>query len=384
MALSHWRLVRHLRRAVRRSDDSGTRLLHYYDEHPEKVPLPYPSGWFVIAWSDELKPGQVTTRRLCGEDVVLYRTRGGTLHAVAPYCPHLGTHLGSGATVCDEQIVCPFHRYRFGPDGTCIATPGGPPPPSMGSLRHYPLREQDGTVYLWYSHDNSPPGWELPPPVTGPQFCRPVHWTGDLRTHPQQTAENSVDYAHFSALHGFVEVTETAPVEFKGPTAHVHLRFSLRRFPVLGMLTAESGADLIGLGIILFKVEIPKVGIQGRGWALTTPVGPWRARIGLAFSCAATGFRWLPAPVRPLVTAPLTRLAARLFQLILKRDLSNDFPIWNHMRYQEPPRLTTYDGPIGRLRRWARQFYPPTGESEQRRGSDPADVNPPEQTPKGE
>ena len=48
-------------------------------EHVASVSeLPYPNGWFAVAFSKELKPGAVLRRRLMGEEVVVYRTRGGT------------------------------------------------------------------------------------------------------------------------------------------------------------------------------------------------------------------------------------------------------------------------------------------------------------------
>ena len=63
----------------------------------------YPDGWFAVAFADELRPGQVLRRRFMGEDVVVYRTSGGVLRAVEPYCPHLGAHLGYGGRVEGER-----------------------------------------------------------------------------------------------------------------------------------------------------------------------------------------------------------------------------------------------------------------------------------------
>ncbi|WP_078630554.1 Rieske 2Fe-2S domain-containing protein [Streptomyces roseochromogenus] len=58
--------------------------------------LPYPNGWFALAYSSELPRRKVLRRRLMGEDVVLYRTTRGTPRAVGAHCPHLGAHLGHG------------------------------------------------------------------------------------------------------------------------------------------------------------------------------------------------------------------------------------------------------------------------------------------------
>ncbi|MEU4467411.1 hypothetical protein AB0G20_27625 [Streptomyces sp. NPDC024017] len=43
---------------------------------PGVSPLPIPDGWFYMGLAGEVKPGQVVTRRLGRQDVVLWRTDG--------------------------------------------------------------------------------------------------------------------------------------------------------------------------------------------------------------------------------------------------------------------------------------------------------------------
>jgi len=38
-------------------------------------------------------------------------------------------------------------------------------------------------------------------------------------------------------------------------------------------------------------------------------------------------------------------------------DAAKDFPIWEHKRFTQPPALARGDGPIGKYRQWAKQFY---------------------------
>ena len=33
----------------------------------------FPTGWFAIAYSADLKPGEVTTTTFCGEEVIVFR-----------------------------------------------------------------------------------------------------------------------------------------------------------------------------------------------------------------------------------------------------------------------------------------------------------------------
>ncbi|MDX3636972.1 Rieske (2Fe-2S) protein [Streptomyces europaeiscabiei] len=136
------------------------------DGHEPGRHLPYPSGWFCLARSRELAPGHVLTRRLMDEDIVLYRTRDGRPRAVHPYCPHLGAHLGAGGAVEGQNLVCPFHRFAFAPDGTCVGTPDGPPP--RARLQHHTISERNGFLFAWYERMAlHPPGKSPAPPRPG-------------------------------------------------------------------------------------------------------------------------------------------------------------------------------------------------------------------------
>ena len=85
---------------------------------------PYPRGWFLVSRSEELKPRRTKTVHYFGQDIVLYRTADGQAHAVDPYCPHLGAHLGHGGKVDGTSIRCPFHGWTFdGVSGQCKYVP---------------------------------------------------------------------------------------------------------------------------------------------------------------------------------------------------------------------------------------------------------------------
>ncbi len=51
-----------------------------------------------------------------------------------------------------------------------------------------------------------------------------------------------------------------------------------------------------------------------------------------------------------------------------KREVLQDVVIWDRKRYQPTPRLCRADGPIGKYRRYCRQFYPEL-EAEARRSA---------------
>ncbi|MEV4435855.1 Rieske 2Fe-2S domain-containing protein [Streptomyces sp. NPDC049555] len=314
------------------------------------APLPYPRGWFCLASSKELKAGTVATRRLAGEDVVLYRTRGGRVRATRPYCPHLGAHLGFGGRVDGEYLVCPFHGFAYGLDGTCRRRPGGGEPPDAARLSMLPVREANGMVYVWYDERGAEPDWH--PPELPEPGCYSVPGQRLLLadTHPQEVAENISDYGHMGPVHGFAETQELLSTRTEGPVRSVRLR-ALRNLPVVGRVPVEYTVRQFGLGLVLAEVEIAPLGLSMRMWVNPTPVGAWRTQFRV-FVCSAVTLPWEPP------AAMAAWLVTRCGVAWLAKDVRRDVEIWHRKRYLAEPCLTPDDGPVGELRRWARQFYP--------------------------
>ncbi len=322
--------------------------------------LPIPNSWYALAFSDELRPGLVLRRRLAGQDVVLYRTQSGTASAIDAFCPHLGAHFGYGGTVEGEDIRCPFHGFRFALDGHCTATGYGTKPPPKARLRVWPLREVNGTIFAWYDSRGCPPGWEIPALDTN-GWTTLLHRSFELRDHPQETVENSVDIGHFAIVHGYssIEVLE----DFAMQGAHFRTAYSaMRPMPLLGALGAKVQfafqLNIYGMGCSLVEVKVRDFGVEARLFVLATPTEDERILLHLALSAKKlrSGGQIHPL-LTPLPGAPLTALIARIIHSSLVHDAQQDFLIWENKRYIQPPALAEGDGPIGKFRQWARQFY---------------------------
>ncbi|WP_404955270.1 aromatic ring-hydroxylating dioxygenase subunit alpha [Streptomyces sp. 147326] len=315
--------------------------------------LPYPSGWFCLARSRELAPGNVLTRRFTGEDVVLYRTRDGRARAVHPYCPHLGAHLGAGGTVEGQYLVCPFHRFAFAPDGTCASTPHGPPP--RARLRHHAVSERNGFLFAWYEPDGAPPAWEVPGTLqTG--VVPTAAWSTEVRTHPQEIIENTLDYRHLPVLHQ-VAVRELEPPTVQGALLRMRLRLGPDRPAALKRrIQADHSFLMAGLGHLRVELPLPSLGLVSYLWAMHTPTGPRNTRMLVATACAD-----LHAPDAASASLPRRGLHRAFAHAMLRTAVGKvrqDLRIWNTKRYEPHPRLAANDEAIGLFRHWARQFYP--------------------------
>ncbi|MBH1934486.1 Rieske (2Fe-2S) protein [Streptomyces sp. AV19] len=316
---------------------------------PGSRELPYPSSWFFLALSRELRPGRVLTRRLAGEDVVLYRTDDGRPYAVRPYCPHLGAHFGSGGTVAGRNLVCPFHHFAFAPDGTCVGTPDGPPP--RARVEHHTIRERNGFVFVWYAPDGKPPAWDAPESAPAGVLATAA-WSTEVRAHVQELAENTLDYRHVPVVH-HVTLRELEPPRAEGPCLHTRLRLSPAGPAPLTRFRVDHSFTMSGLGCVRIEHPLPPLGLVIYLWALHTPTGRASTRLQLATACAEMRPSRAPGPRRPL-----HRALARLMLRIAVAKVQGDIRIWNTKRYEPRPRLTTGDEAIGLYRHWVRQFYP--------------------------
>ena len=130
----------------------------------KRYPMPIPFGWYVVDYSDDLKPGDVKPVRYFAQDQVLFRTKSGEVTMLDAYCPHLGAHLGHGGLVKDECIECPFHAWQWGADGKIDNIPYAkkiPPKAKETQIFKYPTVEKNNLIYAWYHPNGNNPHYEV-------------------------------------------------------------------------------------------------------------------------------------------------------------------------------------------------------------------------------
>ncbi len=122
--------------------------------------------WYMPALASSLKPGQMRREMLLGEPVLLGRMRDGQAFAMRDICPHRGVPLSAGKILSENTVQCPYHGWRFRRDGVCSAIPslveGQDLDPAKIRVRHYPLREQDGLLWVYVAAKNEVPKSEPP------------------------------------------------------------------------------------------------------------------------------------------------------------------------------------------------------------------------------
>jgi len=123
--------------------------------------------WMPVAMTDQI--GDLPYRlRVLGEDLVMFREKGGRLGLVHLHCAHRNMSLEFGI-VEEGGIRCSYHGWKYNLDGTVLETPCEPPASQVkkkACLGAYPVIEYKGLAFTY-----------MGPPDTMPPF--PVFDTFD-------------------------------------------------------------------------------------------------------------------------------------------------------------------------------------------------------------
>lgn len=161
-----------------------------------------PDRWYLILAPSEVPRGKPVRHRRLGRDLVFWRDAAGRVHAAADRCPHRAAALSVGQVDGDE-IVCPYHGFRFDPSGACTRIPAHPSMriPERMRLDTVAVTEAHDFLWMWNGDPASAPA-EVPffPWLDG------LRYEGsDLRktwdTHYARVVENELDWAHLPFVH---------------------------------------------------------------------------------------------------------------------------------------------------------------------------------------
>lgn len=299
----------------------------------------FPKGWFVVAWSSDVEEGQVLPLKYFGQDLVLFRS-GGDVAVLDAFCPHLGAHLGHGGCVEEGGIVCPFHHWRFGKDGTCEDIPYATRKPRNTDIQAWPTVERNGAVFVWHHATGGPPEWEVPV-IAEYGTAEWLPWSPScldgVKTHPREIVENVADKAHFPVVHR-TEV-ERFENEYDAHKATQRTK-GFARPPNGGEDHFEIEATYFGPA---FQISHMSGVLDSILLLAHTPIDSERLDLRFAVSLRRSG--------------PRSEEFAQFYVENLRLGFHEDISIWEHKVYRERPAICDGDGPIGRLRTWYRQFY---------------------------
>ena len=125
--------------------------------------------WYIAAFEHELNEPMVA-RRLLDTPVVMFRTSGGEVTALADLCPHRLMPLSCGKRVGDA-LQCGYHGMKFAASGRCVEVPGQTQLPPAATVTRYPSVARHGYVWIWFGA----------PELADKDLIPDLHWRDDPR-----------------------------------------------------------------------------------------------------------------------------------------------------------------------------------------------------------
>lgn len=310
----------------------------------QRYPFPIPFGWFVVGYPEDLAVGDAKPLYYFDRHLVWWRDERGEAHVMDAFCPHLGAHLGHGGSVEGDNLVCPFHGWKFDAEGANCEIPYSERINRKGRIHTYPVMERNGMTLVWYHPDDIEPQWDIP---EVPEFGDDAaDWSTTIRLEHQveaalqEMAENGVDSPHFRYVHHTATVPELESYETEGPFTKM---LSSQKFVTpRGVVEARIDNQQFGPGLALvnFSGIVDTINL-----AATTPIHSGKCVTRFNFRFKTLGDETLTANV------------GNAFVNEVDKQFREDRPIWEHKAHLVRPALADTDGPIMKFRKWIAQFY---------------------------
>ncbi|MGE2692031.1 Rieske 2Fe-2S domain-containing protein [Mycolicibacterium pulveris] len=317
-----------------------------------------PTGWFQVAWSAEIQPGQVRPMKYFDREMIGWRTASGEPVVMDAYCEHLGAHLGYGGHVEGEVIQCPFHGWQWNTEGRNVCIPYESRPNRGRRIRSYPVVERNESIYIWHDIEGRAPFFDAPDVFASfadgssadDYYPQMTLFREGLELHPQYVLENGVDFAHFKYVHKTPIVPVFTRHDFDQPVSFVDFTITFEGDENQSIDDVKSGVEAIngGLGIAVTKSWGM---VDNRTISAVTPVDERTSDVRFMV--------YIGRPTSPVNNPERAADKARQFGEEVIRQFTQDIHIWSHQRYSDPPALagSEYEG-FTAIRRWATQFYP--------------------------
>jgi phenylpropionate dioxygenase-like ring-hydroxylating dioxygenase large terminal subunit len=159
------------------------------------------NAWYAAAYDVEVKAA-LLARTVCGEKLVLFRRRDGSVAALEDACWHRLLPLSRGR-LHDDQVICGYHGLVYDGAGRCTHMPSQETINPSACVRSFPVALKHRFVWVW-------PG---DPALADAASIPDLHWNDDpawagdgalikVRCDYRLVLDNLMDLTHETFVHG--------------------------------------------------------------------------------------------------------------------------------------------------------------------------------------
>jgi 3-ketosteroid 9alpha-monooxygenase subunit A len=330
------------------------------------LPERYARGWHCLGLVDQFKDGKPHAIQAFGSKLVIFDaskgTEDGTLAVLDAYCRHMGGDLTQGS-VKDGNVACPFHDWRWSPEGRCVGIPYAKRVPLRARTRAWTTMERNGMLFVWNDPEGNPPIPEQEIPLidsVGSEDWSDWIWTTlEVKgSNCREIIDNVSDMAHFYYVHF------AFPTYFKNIfEGHVATQFmESRGRPDIALGNGKSGSQYAGEDNLL-KSEASYFGpsyMINWLWNDFRGTSVESILVNCHYPIDQNNFMLqygVMTKKLPGVDREMANTIAGKFAKSFKLGFEQDVAIWQNKTRIDNPLLCEEDGPVYQLRRWYEQFY---------------------------
>ncbi|MDO8943241.1 MAG: Rieske 2Fe-2S domain-containing protein, partial [Desulfobacterales bacterium] len=161
-------------------------------------------GWYVAAWADEVTGDTPLKRTICGNAIVMFRTRQGRVGALEDRCCHRAAPLHLGKVV-EQGLQCGYHGLIFDCAGACVRIPAQDRIPDTARVRSFPMVEKNQVLWIWIG----------PPEAADESLIIDYPWHDDAAHWPHKRSMYHVDADYMLLVDNVMDLTHIGYVHEK-------------------------------------------------------------------------------------------------------------------------------------------------------------------------
>lgn len=160
------------------------------------------NAWYAAANANELDDATVS-RKICNQQIVMYRTSTGSIAALHDRCPHRFVPLSMGKRHGDT-LACGYHGLRFDETGACAEAPNDDEAQRARiCVKSYPAVERYAVIWLWLgepalANPDAIPAFDY---LTNKDKYASCQGYTYIKGNYQLLSDNLLDLSHIHYLH---------------------------------------------------------------------------------------------------------------------------------------------------------------------------------------